>query len=221
MAVKAEMVTEKTLPTKTFSKLHQGSPFQSSKGFTLLEVMVVLGILAAVLAVGLPRINLKNDNIKQVVRDLSLVIRETRNQARIKNRTYRIVFNLDEKSPAYWVESAEGGTLAPSQTTLEKLEESSQDEKRPSPFQKDTKIIKKDRSLPGALRFGVIETTRTLDLDKPKQIEIYFSPEGLTEHAAIQVTNGNQLTWTLIINPLTGHADIIEKATTLKDVQSE
>lgn len=221
MAVKAEMVTEKTLPTKTFSKLHQGSPFQSNKGFTLLEVMVVLGILAAVLAVGLPRINLKNDNIKQVVRDLSLVIRETRNQARIKSRTYRIVFNLDEKSPAYWVESAEGGTLAPSQTTLEKLEDSSQDEKRPSPFQKDTKIIKKDRTLPGSLKFGVIETTRTLEQDKPKQIEIYFSPEGLTEHAAIQITNGNQLTWTLIINPLTGHADIIEKAATLKDVQSE
>jgi general secretion pathway protein H len=188
--------------------------------------MIVLGIIAAVIAIGLPRMNFKNDNIKKVVRELSVLTREVRNQARLKNRTYRIVFNMpkDQKGPGtYWVEYAEGALPAPSAETLEKqkaaAEKAGQAVKQA--FQRDTKILKKDREIPSSLAIGQIETLRTPEPQTAGEAAVYFSPEGLVEKAAIQITNRKQLTWTLIINPLTGHADIVEKAVALKDVTRE
>jgi general secretion pathway protein H len=48
---------------------------------------------------------------------------------------------------------------------------------------------------------------------------IHFFPEGFVEAAAVQITNGKSLTWTLVFNPVTGQADIIEQARALKDIQ--
>ena len=193
-------------------------PPPKAAGFTLIEVMVVLGILAALLAIGLPRMNINNTNIKNVVRQMSVVTREIRNQARLKNRTYRLALNMDPKGSSYWIESADGPVYAPSEETLKRLAEGPPEQAPPSKFQKDQKILKKDRELPQPLHFGLLDLGRTAEPQKTGTAYIYFSPEGLVEKAAIQITNGQALTWTLIINPLTGHADIVEKATLLKDV---
>ncbi len=215
MVVKVAMDTPKTSRMRISI-----NPFRAknSRGFTLIEVMVVLGILAALLAVGLPRMNINNGNIKTIVRQMSVVTREIRNQARLKGRTYRLVLKMDQKKSAYWIESAEGAVYAPSEETLKRLETGITEDQPPSQFKKDEKILKKDRELPQPLYFALLDTPRMDEPQTTGEAYIYFSPEGLVEQSAIQITNGKGLTWTLIINPLTGHADIIEKATLLKDV---
>lgn len=211
------MATEKISLKTIFSK-----PSRPPRGFTLLEIMVVLGILAAILALGVPRMNFRNGNVKTVVRQMSVLTREVRNQARLKNRTYRIVFRMAPNAPStYWIESADGPQMAPSRETEEKLASLSSSEERPSRFQKDEGIIKEERELPSGLFIGAVETARMGEPQTEGDAHVYFSPEGLVEKAAIQVTNRQQLTWTLIINPLTGHADIMERAARLKDISRE
>ncbi|WP_295904273.1 Tfp pilus assembly protein FimT/FimU [uncultured Bdellovibrio sp.] len=193
----------------------------SRKGFTLIEVMIVLAILGAVLLVGMPRIFKSNTNIKSVARHFIVLSKDVRNKARLTNSTYRLVIDLDSQDGQYWVERANGPQpVDPEAYEKAKEKESEKKEDAPPPlFQIDKSITKKEQTLPGGLRFGSVETANMKAPLTSGIAYVHFFPEGFVEAAAVQITNGNNLTWTLVFNPLTGQADIIEKASSLKDVQ--
>ncbi|MEZ0391518.1 MAG: Tfp pilus assembly protein FimT/FimU [Pseudobdellovibrionaceae bacterium] len=214
--MKVEKATQKTSIPKNYSDL---KAFNRG-GFTLIEVMIVLGILGFVLAFGLPALRKPQNNIRQVSRQLASLSREVRNQARMKKMTHRIVFRLGDKG-AYWVEYAPGNVLIPSEATLEKMKRLDQEDRPKDPFQKATRLIKDEKELPNQLVFGSVETPNGKGPVTDGTAYVYYSPEGLVERAVIQVTNKKQLTWTLILNPITGHADIVEKAISLKDLKFE
>lgn len=190
----------------------------NNRGFTLIEILIVLAILAGIIAVGMPRLRLNNNNIKKVVRDLTVLTKEIRNQSRLKSMTHRLVFKLEGNEHSYWVEYATGQVLAQSEDELKKIAEMSEEDRPANPFQKSTKFFKKDRILPAPYYFARIETS-----NRPTPVEngmayIYFSPEGLVEQSVIQITDRKNMTWSLILNPLTGQADIVEKAFSIKDL---
>jgi general secretion pathway protein H len=80
----------------------------NKKGFTLVEILIVLGIMGAIIALGLGRIRKKDNDIKKVAREFYILGKEVRNKARLKNSTFRLVFQLDEGQQKYWLESAQG-----------------------------------------------------------------------------------------------------------------
>lgn len=189
------------------------------RGFTLLEVMIVVAILGALVAFAAPRLFKKdNTNIRSVARTFIPLSKTIRDKARLTNSTYRLVINMDDKANTYWVERASGPVLLDPEEE-EKQKESSKDEAPPSKFQIDKSIFKKEKELPGILRFGSLETINSKSPLTTGTGYIYFFPEGLVEASALQITNGNNLTWTLVFNPLTGQADIVPKAQSLKDTQ--
>ncbi len=192
----------------------------SQKGFTLIEIMIVLAILAAVLVVGAPRLVKKENNIKSVAHKFIVLSKEIRNKARLSNSTYRLVINIDPQDEKYWVEKANGPQPVDPEAMEKEREKSEKDEEAPPPlFQIDKSVFKKEQSLPSGLHFASVETVNTKAPITSGVAYIYFFPEGFVEASALQITNGNNLTWTLVFNPLTGQADIIEKASSLKDIQ--
>lgn len=195
----------------------------SSSGFTLLEVLIVMAILGILVAFGLPKFKNPKDNIKAVVTKMSTLTREIRHQARMKRRTYRLVIKMgganSSERDAYWVESAEANTLIPSKETLESLNKKSDEEKPPAAFQKVESLVKGERELPAKLFFGSVETNSSDQPVTQGEAYVYFTQEGLVEKSMIQITNRDKLTWTVIINPLTGYVDIVEKPMRLKDLQ--
>lgn len=186
----------------------------------MLELMIVIGILGSIMAFGIPRLKLNNNNIRKVTREFTVLTREVRTFARLKNMTYRIAFKLDPKETTYWVEAASGPVLVPSQERLKELEEMDEEKRPQSAFQKMDKPIKDTKKLPGGLYVGSYESANLEEPVTSGMAYFYFTPEGLVERSAIQITNGDKLTWTLIFNPLTGHADIVEKAISLKDLKT-
>ena len=210
------MATQKILPLKTRNK---ASARPWSSGFTLIEVMLVLAIMSALLILGLPRLNRGNNNIKKVIRELAVLGKEVRNQARLKNQTFRIVFRSGADS-GYWIESAQGRVTAKKITT-DLNEEDKKEMAAKSPFKKVEKFFKTEKKLPAGLLIKKIETQSSPEANTEGLSYIYFTPEGLVEKSIVQIGNSDKLTWTLIYNPLTGHADIVEKAIELKDIQSQ
>ena len=191
----------------------------SRRGFTLIEVMIVLAIIAGIVVLGAPRIFKSSTNLKSVSRHIIVLAKETRNQARLSNSTMRIVFEMSENRQAYWVERAAG----PQAIDIEKLQEpetDTEEENKPaSPFSLDNSLLKQPKNLPDQMKFASVES---INLDRPVtegKAYVHFSPQGFVEASAIQIVNSAGQTWTLVINPITGQADIVEKAVSLKEME--
>lgn len=188
-------------------------------GFTLIEVMIVLAILGAVVAIGIPSLMKSDNNIKKVARQFIVLGKEVRNAARLKNTTFRVAIRLDEENQAFWVESSNKPILIETEDERKnKKEEDPKDEAAKSPFQKATELIKEEKKLPKGLFFALVENSQQRGPITKGTAYIYFSPEGLVESSLIQITNKEKLTWTLVFNTLTGQADIVKEAKSLKDL---
>lgn len=186
-----------------------------NRGFTLIEVMIVLALFGAIVAFGVPRLFKKDNNIKAVARNFVVMSREIRNKARLTNSTYRIAVNLTPNEEKYWIERANGMQTVDAQAEEREKEKDSED--APPPLFKVDKAVK-EKSLPSGLRISSVETINMKAPQTTGTAYVYFFPEGFVEAAAIQLSN-EKVTWTLVFNPLTGQADIIEKAQSLKDIQ--
>lgn len=183
--------------------------------------MIVLAILGGLIGLGLPRIQGQKNKFKTVVRQLATLSREVRNHARLKRMTYRIAFRIDDKNPAYWLESAAGNVVIPSQATFEKMQRMDEDQRPANPFQKADKPLKGEKELPSGVKIKSVETPSHPEPVTGGIAYVYYTPEGLVEKAVIQINNESGNTWSLILNPLTGQADIVEKPINLKDLKFE
>ena len=189
-----------------------------NRGFTLIEVMIVLALFGAIVAFGVPRLFKKDNNIKAVARNFVVMSREIRNKARLTNSTYRIAVNMEANEEKYWIERANGFQTVDLQAAeKEKEKEDQKAEDAPPPLFKVDKSVK-EKKLPTGLRVSSVETINMKAPQTTGTAYVYFFPEGFVEAAAVQISN-DKVTWTLVFNPLTGQADIIEKAQSLKDIQ--
>lgn len=191
----------------------------SRKGFTLIEIMIVLAIISAVMLVAAPRLSKKNTNVKTVAREFIVLSKEVRNKARLSNSTYRIVINMEPDNESYWVEKASGPRPVDPDAAEKEKESKDREDQAASVFQIDKSVTRKQKKLPSGLRFGSVESINMKAPVTSGVAYIHFFPEGFVEASALQITDGNNLTWTLVFNPLTGQADIVEKAATLKDIE--
>jgi general secretion pathway protein H len=193
-------------------KLISTPDLANRKGFTLIEVLVVLGIMGAIIALGLGRVRKKDNDIKKVARGFYVLGKEIRNSARLKNSTFRLVIRLDEGAQSYWVEAATG--------FQGRIGEKDQEERPKEIFDKDTSVLKKEKILPDGLFFKSVENLDG-EIQTTGLAMIYFFPNGFVETSALQITDRKKITWTLIYQPLTGQADIIPEERSLRDSKRE
>lgn len=198
----------------------------NARGMSLIEILIVVAILAGLVGLALPRIKKNNTNIKSVMRELSVLSREVRHYARLKNATYRIVFTLNgnlNTEDSYFVEASNRAVLIKSEAKRKDEDSRSSLDKKEnkSPFQKVEKPLKKEKQIPSGLFIKSVESRYSSEPVTKGTAYIHYSPEGLVEQSIVQITNGKGLTWSLIFQPLTGHADIVDKPISLKDLESQ
>ena len=85
----------------------------NNRGFTLIEIMVVILIMTGVLAIGGTRVFNPNEHRRGQVRKIAIQTKELRTAARLRNSTFRLVLSMNDekKEHKFWVESAAGHTL--------------------------------------------------------------------------------------------------------------
>ena len=146
--------------------------FTDLRGFTLLEILIVVGIIAAVLASLAPRLRTTDGKMKVAIREFTSLGRDIRNQARLKNATHRLVVSFDKENPEYWVEMASGPTLLKPQTEIITFEREREEAKvgfSPAPRFKKKK-------LPPGLRFIQLETQYNRNPITEALGYVHFSP---------------------------------------------
>ena len=194
----------------------------NKKGFSLLEITVVLSIIGAIIALVAPRLLDKKSDTRKVFRDFIVAGKDLKSRAKLTGSTYRIAFDLTEKQQSWWVEKSTKAVMI-DKVKFEKEREDNKNsdqnaEKPPPAFQLDTSIFKKKQVLPSGYKFKQIESG-SLDLTITDGLAyIHFFPQGLIETSAIQIEDPKGNIWTLVYNPLTGRSDIIPEAKLLKEL---
>ncbi len=203
-------------------------------GFTLLEVIITVAIIAAIVTMALPRLGSRSNEIRSTVRKLSTLSRELRSRAKLNNTTYRLVINMEDaektadasrRTYTYWVEKAHGEVLndydPENPPSLDPEENDDEEAKKQPLFSPDTQIMKKPEELPGELIFESVELAT---LDEPVTtgiVYIHYLPTGFVDEAAIHLRRGDKIAWTLAIEPLTGRMDVIDEYRALEDLRAK
>lgn len=219
-----ELVTEKIFP----QPMPTSDPvFRRSPGFTLLEVLIVLGIIVTIIAVGAPKLFNKKADLRKTIRRLAVLSRDLKSRAKLNSATYRLVIHMDvtgdKRVDSYWVEKAKGQVLTdydPDNPPELPDPEKKKDEDAPvEPFTPDTQSMKKPEVLPNGLEFESIELGSTEDPISEGLAYIHYFPSGFADDAAIHIRWGDKLKWTLALEPITGRIEVLEEFVALKDLR--
>ncbi|MBI3805070.1 MAG: prepilin-type N-terminal cleavage/methylation domain-containing protein [Nitrospirae bacterium] len=156
-----------------------------SKGFTLLELMLVVLIMAVVALFVFPRISsFGAGDLKWTARHFAGLIQYLAQESSTTKQTYRLYFNLE--NGAYWV-----GTL-----------------KGDGEFVETTDPMTSRRILPREVSFVDVVTPQQGKVNQGEAfMQIY--PVGL-EKAWIHLKQGDRK-WTLVVNPLTGRVKVYDE----------
>ena len=211
------------------------SPLKTSKikptqvaGFTLIEIMIVLSIVAGATALLLTRIDNTNNRLKAAVRKIGTLSRDIRYRAKLHNVTYRLVIDMhsgseSEKPHEYWVERGAKYLLSsynhsPYEEDKDLDEELDEKQAPPPDFEMDTSLTPKKKTLPRGLIFAGVEVASLTEKITSGTIYIHYLPEGLVDESAIHIKYSEDIQWTLSIHPLTGKVDILNQPMSLKEI---
>ncbi len=157
-----------------------------SKGFTLIELAVVVAILGVMIALIAPRLgDIGEANLKRSARHLTGMIRFLHEESQAKKVIYRLRFDIQDGR--YW---AEAQALLSDQTLA---------------YLKTTSVIAGEGSLSGAVTFRDIVAG-----SHPDDPFIQFNPDGWVEHAIIHLRDGNDRDFSLVVKPVTANTELLE-----------
>ena len=161
---------------------------RKGKGFTLIEILVVMFILGGLLLVAMPKFNDFTDvNIKSSSRNLSGTIKYLYNESIFKKNIYKLAFDIDNNE--YWVEFIQNNQFVVS-----------------------TEPILKRKKLPDGISFEDIFTERTQEKVKNgNETFILFLPSGFVDYAVIHISSSNNDNYTIETKPYTGGTKIYDQ----------
>ena len=157
-----------------------------SKGFTLIELTVVIVILGVMLTLIIPRLaDLGEANLKRSARHLTGMIRFLRDEAQAKKNVYRLRFDI----PAghYWAE-----------VRIETPEHALE-------FIRWESAMGTVADLSGSTSFRDVRVN-----SHPDEPYIEFAPNGWVESAFIHLRDGSERDFTLRVKPLTGDTELLD-----------
>jgi prepilin-type N-terminal cleavage/methylation domain-containing protein len=192
-------------------------PIKNSKGFSLLEVLVVLGIIVLMMTLITPTVSSYFQvSINSAARDLASRIKEAYNSAVITGRVYRLVYDLKENT--YWVESGPPQVLLNTKASVDKEERRSKfrstltsQSQPPQQFSMDKAITRKKVSLPRGVTYGGVLGTLSAESQTAGTAYSHFFPSGISEQTVIYLKDSSQHEASLVISSLLGTTDLYNR----------
>lgn len=188
--------------------------------------MVALLIIAGVMAIGGTRLFNPSEHRRSQIRKVALQTKEVRTAARLSGNTFRLAFQMDdEKGHKMWAESANGVAMqlsAAQEKELDKLTEIQRQElvRGQAKFEKDPRLGKEIK-LNAGLVFEGVEINGREKVVTGGIAYVHFFPQGLSDEALIKIGDRQNQHWTIAIHPLTGSAEILNRAVSLKELKSQ
>lgn len=204
---------------------------RGSRGFTLIELGIVVGILALAAMLVVPSVEAAfGVKTREEAGKVAGTIRAMYGEAVLSGRTCRLVFNLDEGS--YWPECAEGRvrvkgeeeSLRGKRVEEEKDKFTGTEEERAARQQIEAKNafsgyesgLAPKRTVPGSVQLSGVWTQHQTEPYAAGTAYLYFFPNGQSERAYVYVSDDSD-TFTIIVNPMTGRAKVFPEKIEVSD----
>lgn len=198
------------------------SRLKSQLAFTLIEMLITLGIIASIMAMGVNLIGSPTNDMKETSKNMMRMMRYIYNQAAVTGEYYRLVLNLDEQK--YFVQTSvepffviKEGDETEAIRIKNELENQDGDEEEVAAqlaqsvgaFNEAEDELLEIFEVPPDIRIADVYVMHRKDKVEQGKVYIYFFPKGLTEFAVIHLADQAEEDFmTLILNPLTGSVEI-------------
>ncbi len=196
----------------------------STRGFTLLELLVVLAVVAGAAAMAVPALNsISGANARKAAGELAGTMRALFDTAALRHSTCRVAIDVDKR--AFWAECAPGPAgVAPGGGDDESLAIRFPDESDPeirrvlarSKFGEFKDRLVNRRELPGKTGFGPVHLEGRRDALESGVAYVYFFPGGQAQKAWVPVVDGKNL-FTVVTEPFTGRARVVAGKVEVKE----
>ncbi|MBI1861024.1 MAG: prepilin-type N-terminal cleavage/methylation domain-containing protein [Deltaproteobacteria bacterium] len=199
-------------PTTTFVPNRVPQNSRSLSGFTLIEILIVIGIISMVMALAMPAIEqVTRQRVLSTCRRFIGTIRTVRNDAILLNQVHRIGIDFEKK--VWWVDAQRQFQLLETEETLaERAKKRKGQEPPPSTFSLAEKFSKKPIPFPDSVSIdGVLKEKG--GFQKEGVVFIYFFPNGYNEPALLYLNRAGleiNESYTLSIQPTSGRVDFFK-----------
>lgn len=180
------------------------------RGFTLIEILLVLGIIAMVTSIGIPAVGrLTYQKVAGTTRRFVGTLRSVRNDAILLNKVYRLAINFEDQT--WWVENQNQLSILGSDTQTGSVPTTgSQDQV--TGFSLEKKYGAAPRELPGGVVFDGILTERD-GFFRSGLAYIHFFPSGYAEQSLLylnkQGVEGGG--YSLYVQPASGKIEVFNR----------
>lgn len=187
------------------------------KGMTLIEIMIVIALIAVMAMVVVPSINqMFRANEDAIKREFATLFRSCYEEAFLRKKIYRVVFDLDSKPQTYWIEEGpdemflEKEIKPKSSFSTERSKEEKKEQEKDSQFTLAKTLNKKKKKLPDGIAIMEIKTSQSKEGIKEGRAYTHFFPHGYTEKTILYFKNRNDVVTTLQLLPLSGKTKVFD-----------
>ncbi len=196
------------------------------RGLSLIEIMIVVAMIGGMMVLGTTMLFPGNDQkVQEQAVKLAGTIKFLYDEAAVKNKYYRIVFNLDDRT--YMIESSSDPVMVALEDEEKIKKPSASGETLPSAdgspppeagFSPEEGLLIKPVKLPAGVRFKDILVMHEKTPRQSGTVQAYFFPNGYVEPMVINFADDDEeVFYSLEINPLTGRAKIRSEYFELKE----
>jgi general secretion pathway protein H len=177
---------------------------ESARGFTLIELMVVMMLISIILAVAIPRFEggFLQDPIKKFSRKMIGTVRSLRFSALQTQTQQTLMIDLDAQELYVEKQAAQAETTSEDETPSDSETASDSEATSESP----AKRIK----LPDSLALVAVEFSETESITNGIA-QIHFYPAGYSDHAFIRLQSSADDRYTYVVQPLLPKVKLFEE----------
>ncbi len=181
----------------------------NSKGFSLIEIMIVVALLALITGIGVPALNTAFRASKDsFVKKLSLLLRDARDRAMLSDKLMRL--RIDMEKQEYWLEEAPSSYLRQKAPDVRQSEREKEEKAQAEAgaFRLVSELTPAKVPLPPGLKVMEVISPKNKDSLKDGIVDVYFYNNGSADGVSIHFEDDEKTRLNLTLHPLTGHSKV-------------
>ncbi len=182
------------------------------RGFSIIEVLIVIGLVALITTVGLPALNSAfRTNTDAFIRQTALIMGQARDRAMLTDKLVRLRIDFEKQTMS--LEQAPSTYLVPKapERPLTGREKGEDEEKENGAYGPSREIMKEPREMPKDLKIIQVDSPRFKKPATEGLVDVYFFNNGHTDGATIYIKSDENVYKAIVLHPLTGTSRLIDK----------